>query len=47
MVTPVHLIDQFGADAVRYWSLAARLGTDNAFDEKVFAVGRRLVMKLE
>jgi valyl-tRNA synthetase len=46
VVTPVHLIDQFGADAVRYWSLAARLGTDTAFDEKVFVVGRRLVMKL-
>jgi valyl-tRNA synthetase len=46
VVTPVHLIDQFGADAVRYWSLAARLGTDTAFDEKVFAVGRRLVMKV-
>jgi valyl-tRNA synthetase len=46
VVTPMHLLDQFGADAVRYWSLAARLGSDTAFDEKVFAVGRRLVMKL-
>ncbi|HEX9187053.1 MAG TPA: valine--tRNA ligase [Vicinamibacteria bacterium] len=46
VVTPMHLLDQYGADAVRYWSLAARLGTDTAFDEKVFAVGRRLVMKL-
>ena len=46
VVTPMHLIDQFGADAVRYWSLAARLGTDTTFDEKVFAVGRRLVLKL-
>jgi valyl-tRNA synthetase len=46
VVTPMHIIDQFGADAIRYWSLAARLGTDTAFDEKVFAVGRRLVMKL-
>jgi valyl-tRNA synthetase len=46
VVTPMHLIDQYGADAVRYWSLAARLGTDTAFDEKVFAVGRRLVMKV-
>jgi valyl-tRNA synthetase len=46
VVTPIHLLDQFGADAVRYWSLAARLGTDTAFDEKVFAVGRRLVVKL-
>jgi valyl-tRNA synthetase len=46
VVTPMHLLDQYGADAVRYWSLAARLGTDTAFDEKVFAVGRRLVMKI-
>jgi len=46
VVTPMHLIDQFGADAVRYWSLSARLGADTAFDEKVFAVGRRLVTKL-
>jgi len=46
VVTPMHLLDQYGADAVRYWSLAARLGTDTAFDEKVFAVGRRLVTKL-
>ena len=36
VVTPMHLLDQYGADAVRYWSLAARLGTDTAFDEKVF-----------
>jgi valyl-tRNA synthetase len=46
VVTPMHLLDQYGADALRYWSLAARLGTDTAFDEKVFAVGRRLVMKV-
>ena len=43
---PMHLLDQYGADAVRYWSLAARLGTDTAFDEKVLKVGRRLVTKL-
>jgi valyl-tRNA synthetase len=42
----MHLLDQYGADAVRYWSLAARLGTDTAFDEKVLKVGRRLVMKV-
>ena len=46
VITPMHLLDQYGADAVRYWSLAARLGTDTAFDEKVLKVGRRLVMKL-
>jgi valyl-tRNA synthetase len=46
VITPMHLLDQYGADAVRYWSLAARLGTDTAFDEKVLKVGRRLVTKL-
>ncbi len=46
VTTPTHLLDQYGADAVRYWSLSARLGTDTAFDEKVLKVGRRLVTKL-
>jgi valyl-tRNA synthetase len=46
VVTPMHLLDQYGADAVRYWSLSAKLGTDTAFDEKVLKVGRRLVTKL-
>ncbi|HVQ31354.1 MAG TPA: valine--tRNA ligase [Vicinamibacteria bacterium] len=46
VITPMHLLDQYGADAVRYWSLAARLGTDTAFDEKVLKVGRRLAVKL-
>jgi len=46
VITPMHLLDQYGADAVRYWSLSARLGTDTAFDEKVLKVGRRLVTKI-
>jgi valyl-tRNA synthetase len=46
VITPVHLLDQYGADAVRYWALSARLGADTAFDEKVLKVGRRLVVKL-
>lgn len=46
VVTPMHLLDQYGSDAARYWSLSARLGTDTAFDEKVLKVGRRLVTKV-
>jgi valyl-tRNA synthetase len=46
VITPIHLLDQYGSDAVRYWSASARLGTDTAFDEKVLKVGRRLVTKL-
>jgi valyl-tRNA synthetase len=46
VVTPMHLIEQYGADGVRYWAASARLGMDTAFDEKEFKVGRRLVTKL-
>jgi len=46
VVTPMHLLDEFGADAVRYWSANARLGTDTTFDTNVLKVGKRLVTKL-
>jgi valyl-tRNA synthetase len=46
VVTPMHLLDSYGSDAVRYWAACARLGTDTAFDETVFKVGKRLVTKL-
>jgi valyl-tRNA synthetase len=46
VVTPEPLVDQFGADAVRYWAARARLGVDTAYDEQVFKVGKRLCTKL-
>ena len=46
VVVPTDLLDQFSADAVRYWAASARLGVDTALDENVFKVGRRLVTKL-
>jgi len=46
VVTPMHLLEQYTVDGVRYWAASARLGTDTAFDEKVFKVGKRLVTKL-
>ena len=46
VVTPLPLIEEYGADAVRYWAGSARLGVDAAFDEQVFKVGKRLVTKL-
>ena len=45
-VTPMHLLEQFSSDGVRYWAASARLGTDTAFDDKVFKIGKRLVTKL-
>ncbi len=46
VVTPEPLIAAHGADAVRYWAARARLGTDTAYDEQAFKVGRKLVTKL-
>ncbi len=46
VVTPVHLIDEYGADAVRYWAASGRPGTDTAFDEGQMKVGRRLGIKI-
>jgi valyl-tRNA synthetase len=46
VVTPMHLFDEHGVDAVRYWTASARLGTDTAYDVTVFKVGRRLVTKI-
>ena len=45
-VTPMPLIERYGADAVRYWSANGRLGMDMAFDETVFTIGQKLVTKL-
>jgi valyl-tRNA synthetase len=42
----MHLLEQYTSDGVRYWAASARLGTDTAFDEKVLAIGKRLVTKL-
>lgn len=46
VVTPMHLLDKYTADGVRYWAASARLGSDTAFDENVLSVGKRLVTKL-
>ena len=45
-ITPLPLIEQYGADSVRFWSANGRLGMDMAFDESVFSVGSKLVTKL-
>src|SRR5579863_4555704 len=46
VITPMHLLDEYGSDAVRYWAACAGLGSDTTFDVNVLKVGKRLVTKL-
>jgi valyl-tRNA synthetase len=46
VITPMHLLDEYGSDAVRYWAAGAQLGADTTFDVNVLKVGKRLVTKL-
>jgi valyl-tRNA synthetase len=46
VVTPMHLLEEHGADAVRYWAASGRPGTDTTFDPQQMKVGRRLAVKL-
>ncbi len=46
VVTPIHLLEEHGADAVRYWAASGRPGTDTAFDPQQMKVGRRLAVKI-
>jgi valyl-tRNA synthetase len=43
---PTALIEQFSADAVRYWTAGVRTGSDTTLSEEAFRQGQRLVTKL-
>jgi len=44
--TPMGMVIDYGADAIRYWASAARMGTDAALDTAQMKVGRRLAIKV-
>src|SRR5665213_1050311 len=46
VVTPMPLLEQHGADALRYWAASGRPGTDTAIDEAQMKIGRRLSIKI-
>lgn len=43
---PDAMISQNGADAIRYWTAQAKLGTDCYLEEKEFKIARRLLTKM-
>lgn len=46
VVVPDKMLQDYSADAVRYWAARARLGTDAALDPRVFEIGRKLATKI-
>ncbi|PZG29204.1 valine--tRNA ligase [Spongiactinospora gelatinilytica] len=46
VVTPLALLEQHGADSVRYWAAGGRLGVDTAFEPGQLKIGRRLAVKI-
>src|SRR4029079_12241494 len=46
VVTPMPLVDEYGADALRYWACNGRPGVDTAVDFGVMKVGRKLAIKV-
>ncbi len=46
VVTPMDQLEEFGADALRYWAASGRPGTDTAYDVGQMKIGRRLAIKL-
>lgn len=46
IIAPEKLLDQYGADVIRYWSASSKLGADTSYSEDVINNGKRLVNKL-
>ena len=44
--SPLRLIEEFGADAIRYWATSGTLGSDIAFDEDEIDGASKLLTKL-
>ena len=46
VVTPAHLLDEHGSDALRYWAACARPGVDTTVDPGQMKIGRKLSIKI-
>ena len=43
---PFELLDNYGADVVRYWAASGKLGTDIIFNDETFLRGKKLINKI-
>jgi len=46
MVTPQKVMEEYGADALRFWAAGSKLGNDLDYQEKDLVTGKKLVNKL-
>jgi valyl-tRNA synthetase len=46
VVTPMPLVEEYGADALRYWACNGRPGVDTAVDYGIMRIGRKLAIKI-
>ena len=46
VVTPMPLVEEYGADALRYWACNGRPAVDTAVDFGIMKVGRKLAIKI-
>ncbi|QKX01695.1 valine--tRNA ligase [Wolbachia endosymbiont of Cruorifilaria tuberocauda] len=46
VITPHTVLNNHGADVVRYWAANSRLGADTVYSENILRIGKRLITKL-
>jgi valyl-tRNA synthetase len=46
IISPLSLIENYGADVIRYWASTSKLGADTAFSEEFLKIGKKLVNKI-
>ncbi|MDR2778279.1 MAG: valine--tRNA ligase [Rickettsiales bacterium] len=46
VIEPIKIFDQFGSDAIRYWTAKSGVGVDTSYQENIVKNGRKLTIKL-
>ena len=47
VIEPKYVLDNYGADALRFWAAGSRLGSDLDYQEKDLVAGKKMIKKLE